>query len=555
MIHNQYVSEYIEMYRTGKIKLNKERIMLIEYLEKYILIRDDLYFDNEMHEDYIKFTEKWYFELQPFQKFLTAFVFLFYKEDDSVFYEQFLIMMARGGGKNGLISSLCHFFISPLHGIDRYNVSIVANNEKQAKVSFREVYDAIKGKEILEDMFYRTKVEILSNDTQSIMQYHTSNAGSKDGLRDGCVIYDEIHRYENFDVVNVFSSGLGKVPNAREFFIGTDGFVRDGFLDKTKERAMNILKGKDLEDPLFPFICKIDNPEEIDNPDVWEKANPMFSEPRSSYAKQLFKKVLTQYKQLENNPSNREEFITKRMNYHETELKKRVNTFVSYEVEAQSIGRVFGLVHELINEGDTIKIKDTGFTPKLYLEARVIAGDESFTDPTQDKYVFGDYREIIDPNEELRKLYNKILASLGNKQEILDQLDKLIKETDEKANNAQKESEAAKKLAEKVQENLQNNTVDIIESINPPTANLKPNKTLWRDISKGKPGVLKIWTGMVWEELVPDYGEDVKELDERTAEFKTSLEGLESNVGQLSITTNEQGKQRVVLIYSFLFFQ
>ncbi|PEF34689.1 terminase, partial [Bacillus wiedmannii] len=75
MIHNQYVSEYIDMYRTGKIKLNKERIMLIEYLEKYILTRDDLYFDTEMHEDYIKFTEKWYFELQPFQKFLTAFVF------------------------------------------------------------------------------------------------------------------------------------------------------------------------------------------------------------------------------------------------------------------------------------------------------------------------------------------------------------------------------------------------------------------------------------------------------------------------------------------------
>ena len=76
-----------------------------------------------------------------------------------------------------------------------------------------------------------------------------------------------------------------------------------------------------------------------------------------------------------------------------TEFKKRVNTSVSYEVEAQSIGRIFGLAHELINEGDTIRIKDTGFTPKLYLEARVIAGDESLH-PTQDKYVFGDYREI-----------------------------------------------------------------------------------------------------------------------------------------------------------------
>lgn len=95
----------------------------------------------------------------------------------------------------------------------------MANNEKQAKVSFREVYDAIKGKEILEDMFYRTKVEILSNDTQSIIQYHTSNAGSKDGLRDGCVIYDEIHRYENFDVVNVFSSGLEKCQMLENFLL------------------------------------------------------------------------------------------------------------------------------------------------------------------------------------------------------------------------------------------------------------------------------------------------------------------------------------------------
>ncbi|MGR5980182.1 hypothetical protein ACT7DJ_27520 [Bacillus cereus] len=56
----------------------------------------------------------------------------------------------------------------------------------------------------------------------------------------------------------------------------------------------------------------------------------------------------------------------------------------------------------------------------------MIAGDESFTDPTQDKYVFGDYREIVDPNEELRKIYNQILGSLGSKQELIDQLDKLV---------------------------------------------------------------------------------------------------------------------------------
>ncbi|HFR4151495.1 TPA: phage tail spike protein [Bacillus cereus] len=248
-----------------------------------------------------------------------------------------------------------------------------------------------------------------------------------------------------------------------------------------------------------------------------------------------------------------------------TELKKRVNTSVSYEVEAQSIGRIFGLAHELINEGDTIRIKDTGFTPKLYLKARVIAGDESFTDPTQDKYVFGDYREITDPNEELRKIYNRILSSLGSKQELIDQLDKLVKDANETASNAKKESEAAKTLAEKVQENLKNNTVEIIEAKNPPTTGLKPYKTLWRDISNGKPGILKIWTGTAWESVVPDpetikketiekVNQDIEstktELNKKvqeaqnqaTGQFNEVQEGLQGVNRTISNIENKQGE-------------
>ncbi|TFW47004.1 hypothetical protein ES895_28445 [Bacillus sp. 007/AIA-02/001] len=232
------------------------------------------------------------------------------------------------------------------------------------------------------------------------------------------------------------------------------------------------------------------------------------------------------------------------MTLMKTEMKKRVNTSVSYEVEAQSIGRVFGLGHELINEGDTIRIKDTGFTPKLYLEARAIAGDESFKDPMQDKYVFGDYREIVDPNEELRKLYNKVLASLGSKQEILDQLDKLVKETAEKANDAQKESASAKKIAEKVQENLKNNTVNIIEAKNPPIDNLIVGKTLWRNISNGKPGILKVWNGKGWELLIPDV-ESIKKdtLEQVNKDIQLTKEELNKKVEEAQSETNGQFKE------------
>ncbi|HDR8451322.1 TPA: tail fiber domain-containing protein, partial [Bacillus cereus] len=213
----------------------------------------------------------------------------------------------------------------------------------------------------------------------------------------------------------------------------------------------------------------------------------------------------------------------------------------------------------------TIRIKDTDFTPKLYLEARVIAGDESFMDPTQDKYVFGDYREITDPNEELRKIYNRILSKFGEKQEMLDQLDKLVKEANETASNAKKESEAAKTLAEKVQENMKNNTVEMIEAKNPPTTGLKPNKTLWRDMSNGKPGILKIWTGTAWESVVPDVesikkdtlmqvNKDIEntktELNKKveeaqsqaTGQFNKVQEGLQGVSRTISTIENKQGE-------------
>ncbi|MDA2320297.1 phage tail spike protein [Bacillus albus] len=260
------------------------------------------------------------------------------------------------------------------------------------------------------------------------------------------------------------------------------------------------------------------------------------------------------------------------MTLMKTEMNKLVNTSVSYEVEAQSIGRVFGLTHELINEGDTIRIIDTGFTPKLYLEARAIAGDESFKDPKQDKYMFGDYREIIDQNDELRRLYQKILSSLYDKvpQELFDQLKGKVTEQNkdiivakDKANQAQKESQEAKDLAEATVDYVKQNLVDIIEGVNPPTANLKPNKTLWLDISGGKPGILKIWTGTTWEPVFPDTGplqQSIKDVqkdiettktelnkkvqdahNQATGQFNEVKESLQSVSRTISDVQNEQG--------------
>lgn len=323
MISNKHVDEYIRLWKIGKILLNKERILLIAYLEKEVLTRDDLYFDEGQIENFIKFTERWYFPLQPFQKFIVPFVFLFENEGDFLYYEQFFITLGRGGGKNGLITALSNYFISYLHGVPNYDISVVANSEDQAKTSFEEAYNMIERND-LEDMFYLTKLVITDQETKSRFRFRTSNAGTKDGGREGCVIYDEVHRYEDSETVDVFSSGLGKVKWPREFFIGTDGYVREGFLDKMKERSMSLLNGDTPDDRIFPFICKLDDPLEVDDSTMWEKANPMFSEPMSEYARGLFRKVKNQYREMNFSPTKRTEFMTKRMNLPEVDLEKVV---------------------------------------------------------------------------------------------------------------------------------------------------------------------------------------------------------------------------------------
>ena len=331
---NKHIKYYKEQYNKGEIKVSKYVVMLFDYLDKHVLNRDDIYFDNEMHDNYIKFTEKHYFPLQPFQKFITAFVFLYYKDGGHPFFAQFFLYMARGAGKNGLISSLVHFLISDLHGIDNYNVSIVANSEQQAKTSFNEVYDIIDMAEddsALRTLFNHKKAEIKGTNG-STMKYHTSNAKTKDSLRDGCVIYDEVHEYADSQIVDVFSSGLGKVKHAREFFITTDGFVRGGYLDDMKKRAINVLKGEALDDHLFVFMATLDEDTEMDDEDNWQKANPMFNKPLTPYAEELYRTVKRQYTSLGNSkPSARIRFMTKRMNSPAEDLETSVATWEEIE--------------------------------------------------------------------------------------------------------------------------------------------------------------------------------------------------------------------------------
>lgn len=183
----------------------------------------------------------------------------------------------------------------------------------------------VKGiKQVNKAPYLVSKTEIENRTTKSIIRYNTSNTKTKDGGREGCVIFDEIHFFEGPDMVNVKRGGLGKVPNRRTFYISTDGYVRDGYIDSMKEKIDSILAGHVKNSRMFPFYCKLDDKKEVDNEKMWQKANPMLHEPLSDYAMTLKSTIREEYDDLPFNRSNKPEFMTKRMNSPEVDVERMV---------------------------------------------------------------------------------------------------------------------------------------------------------------------------------------------------------------------------------------
>lgn len=330
MLKNRYVDDYIKTIKNHPEAYNQDRKDLVSYLETNILPYDDLYYFDEQTLEYFKrWTSKMFFELEPFQLFISAFVFLYNKETKMPVFDTFFLTMSRGAGKNGYISALSSFLTTELNGVKNYNVVVVANSEKQAKTSFEEVYQVLIDKGLQHTaehagIFEVFKSKIRNVKTHSEFTYSTSNAKTADGRRDGVVIFDEIHEYEDSRLVDVFTSGLGKVSPPRRFFIGTNGYVREGYYDNLMNQAREIFVTGKNPQRMFPFICTLDNHDEVDEIDKWSKCQPMFEKPLSEYAKMLLDTYKKYYEALKSDPSSRQEFMTKRMNLPEVNLEQDV---------------------------------------------------------------------------------------------------------------------------------------------------------------------------------------------------------------------------------------
>ena len=311
MNYNKYIKEYLDIIDNEVFPMCNEQKLLSKFI-KNIFDNEKLIIDEEKVEKYFSYQKYFPFNLFPWEKFLFVLHNCVFKENGLPRFADLFILVGRGSGKNAYLAYEDFCLITPTHGIKNYDIDISANSEDQAKTTFNDIYNILEDPKYTKKMkrnFYWNKEEIINLKTKSKIKFRTNNPKGKDGLRSGKVDFDEIHAYQNWANINVFTTGLGKKDNPRRTYITTNGDVRDGPLDNLLEKAIMILKGEVEDNGFLPFICKLDEEKEVDNPDNWAKANPSLP-----YRPSLMEQMKKEYADYKINPYVNNAFMTKRMN-------------------------------------------------------------------------------------------------------------------------------------------------------------------------------------------------------------------------------------------------
>ena len=290
---------------------------------KNVFETENLSINHEQLSKYLGYQKYFPYKLFEWEIFMFALHNCVYREDGLLRFPEAFLYMGRGGGKNGYLSFEDFCLLTPVNGVKDYHIDIFANSEDQAKTSFTDVYNVMERNERKLQKFFKWNLEVItSKQTGSQLRFRTSNAKTKDGGRPGKVDFDEFHAYENYDVVRVAKTGLGKKEFPRSTIITTDGDVRDGPLDHMLARSKQILQGAIPDNGLLPFICKLDAKEEVSEERNWYKANPSLR-----YFPNLMDELRREYADYRMDNIGNAAFMTKRMNIPQGSMETEVTAW------------------------------------------------------------------------------------------------------------------------------------------------------------------------------------------------------------------------------------
>jgi phage terminase large subunit-like protein len=143
--------------------------------------------------------------------------------------------------------------------------------------------------------------------TGSLLEVRPMTINKLQGLRPKVTTIDEwLSGDIREDVVGSIEQGASKVDDWLIVAISSEGTVRNGAGDTIKMELADILKGDYINPHVSIWHYKMDSLEEINNPDLWSKANPNLDKTVSYETYQL------DVERAENAPASRNDILAKR---------------------------------------------------------------------------------------------------------------------------------------------------------------------------------------------------------------------------------------------------
>lgn len=316
------VQEYIDHVETEKFPVCEDQKLMVSFL-KNVLEKESVFFDENQLDKYLSYERHFPFKLFAWERFCFAVHNTLYSSPGVLRFPILFICVGRGAGKTGFSDFENFCLLTPTNGVKNYDIYTFATSEDQAKMAWNDLYELLESNPAKYKRFFKwTKEYITNTQTNSTWYYCTSSYKTKDGQRPGKVDFDEYHAYENYKMISVAKTGLGKKALPRQTITTTNGIVRGGPFDDALDNAVKILNEEIPDNGWFPFICRIDAPEEVHKEECWYKANPSLQ-----YFPHLLAQIRLEYSDFAINPTANSDFETKRMNRPPAMMENEVTSW------------------------------------------------------------------------------------------------------------------------------------------------------------------------------------------------------------------------------------
>ena len=170
------------------------------------------------------------------------------------------------------------------------------------------IMEDARNNKVMKQHFYWTKEKIVGLKWKGTIKGRTNNPKSKDGMRSGMVVFNELHQYENYRNIKVFVTGLGK-KNTRDACTQrqTVTYAR-GPLDDLLGQSEQILRGEIGDNGCCRLYADWTARPKPTILRCGVKANPSLP-----YLPDLRETIAKEYAEWKSNPVASADFMTKRM--------------------------------------------------------------------------------------------------------------------------------------------------------------------------------------------------------------------------------------------------